>query len=71
MLIIVGFLYMLVGIFIGFFLATRHMVNSPELEQRLEDLREIRYEADKAKTIFHIAKMYDRVNKKLLTDLID
>jgi hypothetical protein len=71
MMIIVGLLYMFVGILIGFFIAIDRAVKSPELEARLDELREIRYEADKAKTIFHIAKMYDRVNKSLLTDLID
>lgn len=57
--------------FIGFFIATDRLIKTPEFRDKLEELREIRYEADRARTMFHVAKMMERVNKNLLLAMID
>lgn len=70
-LLISGLAWLAVGFIIGNFAAIQRMIHSPELDEKLEDLRKIRYEADRAKTIFSLAKMFERVNKDLLGDLME
>lgn len=70
-MLVIGFCWLIIGIFIGFFIAMDRLVKSPELEAKLEDLREIRYEADRARTLHHVAKMMERVNRNLLLEIIE
>lgn len=71
LIIISGICYLIIGIFIGFFIATDRLIKSPEFKDKLEELREIRYEADRARTMHHVAKMMERVNSNLLLAMID
>ena len=70
MLAIVALAWFAVGMLAGFFIAINRIVNSPDLASKIEDLREIKYEAERAKTLFHLAKMLERVNRSLLEDLL-
>ena len=69
--IISALAWILVGFILGNFMAMNRLIHSEELNQKLEDLRKIRYEADKSKTISHLLKMITRVNANLLTELFE
>ena len=70
-MMIVGFAWLAVGFILGTFVAMNRLVHNPELQEKLEDLRKIRYEADRAKTVYHVAKMMDRVNRNLLLSIFE
>ena len=71
LLLISGLAWLVVGFIFGNFIAINRLIHSDELKEKLEDLRTIRYEAEKAKTIFHVHKMMNRVNQNLLIEIFN
>lgn len=71
LILISGICYLLIGVFIGFYIATDRLVKNEELSDKLADLRKIRLEADRARTIYHVAKMLDKVNTNLLLEIFE
>lgn len=68
-ILISGLCWLAIGIVLGMMLATDRYIKSPEMQEKLEDLRKIRYEAERARTIYYVAKMMERVNRNLLLDI--
>lgn len=71
LMLLVGLCWLAIGFILGNFVAINRLIHNEELKQKLEDLREIRYEADRARTLHHVAKMMERVNRNLLLEIIE
>lgn len=69
LLLVSGLAWLMVGIIVGNFIAINRLIHNFELQEKLEDLRKIRLEAERARTIYHVAKMMERVNQNLLLDI--
>lgn len=70
LLLISGLAWLVVGFIFGNFIAINRLIHSEELKAKLEDLREIRYEAERARTLNAVAQMLHRVNMNILNDIL-
>lgn len=70
-LLISGLCWLGVGFILGNMVAINRLIHSEELKEKLADLRDLRYQADRAKTVYHVAKMLDRVNTNLLLEIFE
>ena len=71
LLLISGIAWLIVGFIVGNFVAINRLIHNPDFQERLDELREIRYEAERARTLHAVAKMMERVNRNLLLSMIE
>lgn len=71
LLLISGLAWLIVGFIVGNFVAINRLIHNPDFQERLDELREIRYEAERARTLHAVAKMMERVNRNLLLSMIE
>lgn len=71
LLLISGLAWLIVGFIVGNFVAINRLIHNPDFQERLDELREIRYQDERARTLHAVAKMMERVNRNLLLLMIE
>jgi len=68
---IVGLVWFIIGFLLGSFKMYFDFTRDDEMADKISDLRELRYEAERTETLIAVTEMIGRVNRQLLIELFD